>query len=70
MGLLHALTQLLMAWGAEVIAAPIGNPVIERLGDNIPDVVIADCEIDDEEDGFTVLIGSIRCSDGDRRRCF
>lgn len=51
----NALMQLLKAWGAEVIAAPTGKVVIERLGDRAPDVVIADCELEDEEDGFAVL---------------
>ncbi len=50
-----ALVQLLEAWGAEVISASTGERVIEQLGSDAPDVVIADCELKDDEDGFAVL---------------
>jgi PAS domain S-box-containing protein len=50
-----ALAQLLEAWGAEVISASTGECVIQQLGSDAPDVVIADCELKDDEDGFAVL---------------
>jgi PAS domain S-box-containing protein len=50
-----ALAQLLEGWGAEVVAAPTGKLIVERLGNDTPDVVIADCELGDDEDGFAAL---------------
>jgi CheY-like chemotaxis protein len=50
-----ALAQLLEAWGAEVISASTGKLLIELLGSDVPDVAIADCELNDDEDGFAVL---------------
>jgi CheY-like chemotaxis protein len=50
-----ALAQLLQGWGAEVVVAPTGALIVERLGSDAPEVVIADCELGDDEDGFAVL---------------
>jgi CheY-like chemotaxis protein len=50
-----ALAQLLEGWGARVISAPTGQLMIEQLGRDVPDLIIVDCELGDDEDGFAVL---------------
>jgi two-component system, sensor histidine kinase len=50
-----ALAQLLEGWGARVVSAPTGQSMIEQLGRDVPDLIIVDCELGDDEDGFTVL---------------
>ncbi len=50
-----ALAELLKAWGAAVISAPTGEFIIEQIGASAPDLVIVDCELKTDEDGFAVL---------------
>jgi two-component system, sensor histidine kinase len=50
-----ALAHLLEAWGAAVISASTGEFIIEQLGGEAPDLVIADCDLKSDEDGFAVL---------------
>jgi two-component system, sensor histidine kinase len=50
-----ALVHLLESWGAAVISASTGEFIIEQLGSQAPDLVIADCDLKSDEDGFAVL---------------
>lgn len=50
-----ALAELLRAWGAAVISASTGEFIVEQIGSVAPDLVVVDCELKTNEDGFAVL---------------
>lgn len=51
----EALSRLLTGWGARVSAGATGAELTASLGWAMPDAVIADCQLGDDEDGFAVL---------------
>lgn len=52
---LHSLTQSLEFAGHQVIAANDGTTMIEKLGGQMPDIVISDYRLEPPETGFDVI---------------
>lgn len=51
----EALARLLAGWGARVAVGATGAELAAALAGAMPDAVIADCQLADDEDGFAVL---------------